>query len=497
MQGGLRVLIRHATDAIPGFSIASVGMAAALCTYESGRMSSFQSIGTAEFLSPHLLAPLIVLAALALVYHRRPGFRLHRHSAVGFAIAIVLTCALLENAGFFPLLQEQSVSWITQMLIESGRILLLSCWAEIVIMFESRASAAMIAVATVALGAFIFLLAFVKPDAANILVSFLPILSTSCLYWFKDRNDSLDSYLADKQPTRYVQGIDTHLVRASSTRTALTAFLAFLLPLACYSFTFGYIHFTWIPAQDGSVVSTGIQVAAAIGTAFGGVFLLLLVAQFWGRRRIELYGLFIMPVLLLSLYLASLQIAGAPFSYVFLLNIVQKVAFFLAWLAPFLVRATSPMVVWCAALGAYQLGKLLSNSAQSGIGSDVYTWLVLVSIIVLSTGIIIGILSDQRRKPGKEGSLQDDTQETAQHEDGVPEAPTRKEQACAAVAQQYRLTRREEEILGLLAEGMTANSIAEALIVSTATAKSHMRNIYAKTDVHSQSELLLKVQEHM
>jgi DNA-binding NarL/FixJ family response regulator len=50
------------------------------------------------------------------------------------------------------------------------------------------------------------------------------------------------------------------------------------------------------------------------------------------------------------------------------------------------------------------------------------------------------------------------------------------------------LTRRELEVLGLVAEGATDKEIAEALCISLHTVKSHMRNILAKLHVSGRSE---------
>lgn len=69
--------------------------------------------------------------------------------------------------------------------------------------------------------------------------------------------------------------------------------------------------------------------------------------------------------------------------------------------------------------------------------------------------------------------------------------------SCSNIAKTYQLTRREEEVLQLLSEGMTAKDVAETLVVSSSTAKTHMRNIYAKLGIHTQNELILMVQRRM
>ncbi len=53
----------------------------------------------------------------------------------------------------------------------------------------------------------------------------------------------------------------------------------------------------------------------------------------------------------------------------------------------------------------------------------------------------------------------------------------------------YRLTARETEIMGLIAGGYTVPRIAEMLVVSENTVRTHSRHIYAKLGVHKKQEL--------
>ena len=52
------------------------------------------------------------------------------------------------------------------------------------------------------------------------------------------------------------------------------------------------------------------------------------------------------------------------------------------------------------------------------------------------------------------------------------------------------LTPREQEVLGLLAEGETNNAIAQALHISPKTVASHRENIMRKLNLHSRTELV-------
>lgn len=61
---------------------------------------------------------------------------------------------------------------------------------------------------------------------------------------------------------------------------------------------------------------------------------------------------------------------------------------------------------------------------------------------------------------------------------------------CAAVADTFLLSRKETEVLFLLAKGRNSAAIQEALYISAGTANTHMRHIYRKLDVHSQHDLI-------
>lgn len=58
------------------------------------------------------------------------------------------------------------------------------------------------------------------------------------------------------------------------------------------------------------------------------------------------------------------------------------------------------------------------------------------------------------------------------------------------------LTKREIEILGLMAAGANTKVLAERLNVSPATVRNHAQNIFAKLDVHSRLEAVAWANQH-
>jgi DNA-binding NarL/FixJ family response regulator len=57
-----------------------------------------------------------------------------------------------------------------------------------------------------------------------------------------------------------------------------------------------------------------------------------------------------------------------------------------------------------------------------------------------------------------------------------------------ALRRASRLTRREREVLALLAEGADNDHIAQALVISPQTARTHIQNVLTKLGVHSRLE---------
>jgi DNA-binding NarL/FixJ family response regulator len=58
------------------------------------------------------------------------------------------------------------------------------------------------------------------------------------------------------------------------------------------------------------------------------------------------------------------------------------------------------------------------------------------------------------------------------------------------------ITAREAEVLGLIAEGLTNQEIARALHVSTATVKTHINNLFAKTGLKDRAQAVRYAYRH-
>lgn len=69
--------------------------------------------------------------------------------------------------------------------------------------------------------------------------------------------------------------------------------------------------------------------------------------------------------------------------------------------------------------------------------------------------------------------------------------PTEKPQAALVT-----LTRREIEVLQLLAEGLSNKAIAQLLVISDSTVEFHLRRIYRKWGVHNRTSAVVVAIRH-
>lgn len=71
------------------------------------------------------------------------------------------------------------------------------------------------------------------------------------------------------------------------------------------------------------------------------------------------------------------------------------------------------------------------------------------------------------------------------------------ETRCSNVIEHYKLSRREADVMNLLVRGRDVPYIAEELTISKNTVRTHKKNVFSKTGVHSSQELIDLVDEYI
>lgn len=73
---------------------------------------------------------------------------------------------------------------------------------------------------------------------------------------------------------------------------------------------------------------------------------------------------------------------------------------------------------------------------------------------------------------------------------GLSPGPGESNDPRPQLGMRFQLSQRELEVLRLLVEGRSAKYVSEELVISFNTARSHIRHIHEKLDVHSKQELI-------
>lgn len=136
------------------------------------------------------------------------------------------------------------------------------------------------------------------------------------------------------------------------------------------------------------------------------------------------------------------------------------------------------------------LGVVVYRLIKQGMAESLFTF---DQVAVVCIGILIAVtmlvLNDEKSfSIGKNNW--DDAQEKTPQDSLEQHAAENVKERVDIVAAEYDLTPRETEVLDLLARGRSVPYIRDVLFISKGTVATHVKSIYAKTDVHSRQELI-------
>ena len=321
-----------------------------------------------------------------------------------------------------------------------------------------------------------------------------------------------------------------------------------LIPFFCYALLFGSVHSSWLVHQDEASVGMWVQLGAGVGTILCGLAALALSRIRWGRALENITHLLLTAFAIVALWLSTFLASNYVFAYLVLLNIAQKLTFMLMLVFgfPFARSSSQRTSLWSIAYLSFFAGTCVSSLLGNTCTATVLNIVCAAALAVLLLADIAGIAalyslapyedsdhtaglgtekvtpnradnarftpseagagasgtgSTQLSAGGANGGMLADGTSSAHSMDGSAATPRHDAQqpsngfdqlpyTCHLIAVEYDLTRREEEILQLLVRGRTASRIAETLCITTATTRTHLRNIYAKLGVHSQQDIL-------
>lgn len=255
-----------------------------------------------------------------------------------------------------------------------------------------------------------------------------------------------------------------------------------LLP-AMVALSYGVVKamMPWFGESDGAV----IMASGSYAELFGGILLLAFAYNL--GKRIGPAQVYSVALIFVVAGLVSLSSQSVPPWVSYFLNDLGFTLFYFFMVVYWgdLSRRTGLSVVRVYAIGylSFQamnmvgsfLGYYVSDTQSTNQG------VLLVLSIVMVLFVVALLLFGNSRSSLRQWLIADAP--AIEQGDEIP-------QACAEITQLFSLSAREQEVLGLLARGRNASYIARILYIAPDTAKTHIKNIYRKLDIHTQQDLL-------
>lgn len=143
----------------------------------------------------------------------------------------------------------------------------------------------------------------------------------------------------------------------------------------------------------------------------------------------------------------------------------------------------SPLVIfgggWTAYCLSFPVGQIVGGVLNAtGTGEEVVG--LIIYLLALATVFLLGERDFSRRRVFAD--LEEPPLPTSMNDAA--------RSACTAIGGEHELTGREVEVMYLICMGRSKGYIAETLLISENTVRSHSRHLYAKLEVHSKQELL-------
>lgn len=314
----------------------------------------------------------------------------------------------------------------------------------------------------------------------SFLFALLPVLSALCLMIRVDLPAERALMVSSARLPRRFGNLLLAIFVYSLSQAVTKGYLLAALPVSQWVLCMGYVMLALIVLM---VVFVGINLCMPTSASFGRIFYPLAIA-------------FVLPQLAIPFLSEQPLIAavGIDFAgYAFDLFVWAMCAYL-----AFQMKGNS-VKVFCFCTASLSAGLALGNTAALTLAMlepttmQFYTLNCLLAVASLVVTVFVfpeSRLHDLLQPVDEEGD--ESAVELELRREEVRRSAFR--EACAAVAEEGSLSKRESEVLVLLAKGLTAQQIADSLFISVHTARAHIRNIHSKLNVASRKEILERVE---
>lgn len=440
---------------------------------------------------PHMVVIVAGLAVLALLLRRTEWARAVFHPLTLMLVAIVMAFGYLQKMG------ADAVPYLTDLpsfpteFIRFGGFYLFVAWATTLSDEAPRKSATLLAVSFIVAGFFQSLIGIIESTAVFYACSIAPIASSTLLLLHRiPRDQEAAPNEEDEKGARCnaaLSGGFEHLEPLPPARIAL-----YVISFICYGALCYALYSALTATQQIGNMPTILQLSGALGTfAAGALFFVLFTRAQINTTSLQYCRIILYALLMVALFAAVYTEKSAAFPfYIVLLDTANKSIFFLAWIFPPCMGIPHARYGSTASviLLSYQVGPLIAAFISSVTVIDA---LVFVACpILLSSDLLFSVLSLST------GSKTNASPDSAGTMDGEPSSSVHEQiMLDAYLSSSFHLTKRECQVLPLLEQGATIKDIAEKLVISPETAKTHRRNVLQKMGVSTIDELNLKMGE--
>ena len=268
-------------------------------------------------------------------------------------------------------------------------------------------------------------------------------------------------------------------------------------------------HELWLPFQKEDGAALQIQLSSAIGSLLAALTVYLVMRLPLTNRAILFCETFLMAQLLVGYAFQSLGSNQAILLGNITVNAAQYLVIFLLFLTVRLFEHAGKRMK--AFLWLLFLFRLFPSVDMIVLFAPSDTWdpcigniqiaISLVAMVATNAFLMIEVFCDLSRHGAAPNDVPTQSNISGATEDhntnvdrdirsAVGSLSSSFEDTLASLAKDRKLTMRERELLPHLVQGLNAKQISKQLSISEATAKTHIRNIYSKLDVHSRIEMI-------
>lgn len=460
-----------------------VGVACAGLVLEALRTPAVRNVTFEMFHPiPYLVEGIALIAIAFAISRAKADLRLMRHPliaiATGAAAGLSLFLIMQSEGALVGGFAKDAATGIYR--LSSATLFVL--WSERLFMIGARRAACAYALSLAVDAVLMAALSLCPLSVGQAVLATLPLLSMGLLLSLREPDESESpSNAAPRAPQ-----LDEELpaLKTKSRRDAAIAAVLLFTPLIMRG-PFVSVQSSWIDQQNGTFASFLLQASMAAGFLLGCGLVVLLVRFLWNRRCIMFLELLIVPLSLLAFYAAQASEA-LWFIYVPTIDATYRTLLLFVILMPFLVKARRPFALMPLGFGALIVGRVPFSFLVETLPETAYAAVSVLFVTLGIAGSVTALLAS--------GLFEDETVAAGHTTQSSADQNVLTERTCDMLAQKHKLTGREREVLGLLALHYNAPYIAKKLVLSVSTVKTHMRNLYAKLEVHSQSDLYLLVE---